>query len=157
MTWRPAMNSTKSTSAPPTEQDGEHRRTHAPQRGFEVAFAPERHRVIGARRMTASHLRLWHLSESLTTDVVVTVSELVTNAVQHGSGDIRLRVQCSAGRLLVEVSDHNPAPARMRPVHDEDTRGRGLHLVNHLAQDWGVSDGGRTTWAAFGLPVETRR
>ncbi|QQC92788.1 ATP-binding protein [Streptomyces alfalfae] len=151
------MNSTTSTSAPLAEQDGKHRRTRAPLQGFDAAFAPERHRIAGARRMTASHLRLWHLSESLTADVVVTVSELVTNAMQHGNGDIKLRVQCSADLLLVEVSDHNPAPARMRTVHDEDTRGRGLHMVDHLAQDWGVSDGGLTTWAAFGFPIETTR
>ncbi|MFD4987403.1 ATP-binding protein [Streptomyces sp. NPDC058374] len=151
------MNSTTSTTAPLAGQDCKRRGTRSPQQEFDTVFAPDRRRVAGARRMTASHLRLWHVSESLTADVVVTVSELVTNAIQHGYGDIKLRVQCNADCLLVEVSDHNPAPARMRPVHDEDTRGRGLHMIDQLAQEWGVSNGGFTTWAAFGFPVEPPR
>ncbi|MFD4790883.1 ATP-binding protein [Streptomyces sp. NPDC058459] len=151
------MNSTTSTTAPLVGQDSKSRGPRPSTLGFDAAFTPERCRVAGARRMTASQLRLWHVPESLTADVVVTVSELVTNAIQHGYGDIKLRVQCSVDRLLVEVSDHNYAPARMRPIHDEDTRGRGLHMIDQLAMDWGASDGGLTTWAAFGIPVETPR
>ncbi|MEU6451278.1 ATP-binding protein [Streptomyces sp. NPDC046979] len=148
------MNSTTSTTAPLVGQDSESRRTRPTALGFDAAFSPERCRVAGARGMTTSQLRLWHVPESLAADIV---SELVTNAIQHGSGDIKLRVQCSVDRLLVEVSDQNSAPARMRPVQDEDTRGRGLHMVDQLAMHWGVSDGGLTTWAAFGIPVETPR
>ncbi|MEU3087989.1 ATP-binding protein [Streptomyces massasporeus] len=153
------MNSTTSTTAPLVGQDSdsESRRTRPTALGFDAAFTPERCRVAGARRMTTFQLRLWHVPESLTADVVVIVSELVTNAIQHGYGEIKLRVQCSVDRLLVEVSDQNSAPARMRPVHDEDTRGRGLHMVDQLAMHWGVSDDGLTTWAAFGIPVETPR
>ncbi|NEC65935.1 ATP-binding protein [Streptomyces sp. SID9727] len=151
------MNSTTSTPAPLVGQDSESRRTRPSALGFDAAFAPERCRVASARRMTTSQLRLWRVPESLTADVVVIVSELVTNAIQHGCGDIKLRVQCSVDRLLGEVSDQNSAPARMRPVHDEDTRGRGLHMVDQLAMQWGVSDDGLTTWAACGTPVETPR
>ncbi|NEB12252.1 ATP-binding protein [Streptomyces coelicoflavus] len=151
------MNSTTSTPAPLAGQDSESRRTRPSALGFDAAFASERCRVANARRMTTSQLRLWRVPESLTADVVVIVSELVTNAIQHRCGDIKLRVQCSVDRLLVEVSDQNSAPARMRPVHDEDTRGRGLHVVDQLAMQWGVSDDGLTTWAACGIPVETPR
>lgn len=150
------MNSTTSATAPLVGQGCKRRSSRPSKLGFDAAFTPERCRVAGARRMTASQLHLWHVSKSLTADVVVIVSELVTNAIQHGSGDVKLRVQCSADRLLVEVSDHNPAPARMRPVHDEDTRGRGLRMVDQLAMDWGVSDGGLTTWAALEIPLKAQ-
>ncbi|MEU4145528.1 ATP-binding protein [Streptomyces parvulus] len=151
------MNSTTSAPAPLVGQDSESRCTRPSALGFDATFTPERCRVACARRMTTSQLRLWHVPGSLTADVVIIVSELVTNAIQHGYGDIKLRVQCSVDCLLVEVSDRNSAPARMRPVHDEDTRGRGLHMVDQLAMHWGVSDGGLTTWAAFAIPVETPR
>ncbi|MFJ6433349.1 ATP-binding protein [Streptomyces sp. NPDC091416] len=120
--------------------------------GFSVAFAPDKCQVAQMRKITAVHLRRWRVPESTVVDVVVAVSELVTNGIQHGHGAIALKALCSDGVLRVEVTDGNPSPAKLTAAGDDDLSGRGLFLVAVLAHDWGVGDGGRTTWCKFRLP-----
>ncbi|AEN10847.1 MULTISPECIES: ATP-binding protein [unclassified Streptomyces] len=116
---------------------------------FEVAVVPEPHRVAQLRLITKTFLRYRAVPAPLAQDVVVVVSELVTNSVEHGHGTVSLRVRHTGGELFVETTDDNPAPARLRPPTPDDERGRGLFLVSCLSQSWGVSDDGRTTWASF--------
>lgn len=121
---------------------------------FEVAIVPEPPRVAGVRRITAAALRYRAVPSPLALDVVLVVSELVTNAIEHGHGSVRLRVRHSGDFLLVEVTDNNPAPARLRTPAPDAERGRGLPLVAALAEEgWGVSPDGRTTWARFRVPA----
>ncbi|MFE6737540.1 ATP-binding protein [Streptomyces tubercidicus] len=122
-------------------------------RAFEVATAPDPLHVSGVRHDTAAVLRRWAVPPSLAYDVVLVVSELVSNAVEHGLGGVSLRVRRADGELCIEVSDDNPAPARLRAAGDYDVSGRGLFLVAVLARDWGVSTDGKTTWATFRLPA----
>ncbi|MFI8944141.1 ATP-binding protein [Streptomyces syringium] len=114
---------------------------------FEVAIGPDPVRVSQIRRITAAFLRHWAVPAPLIHDVVVVVSELVTNAIQHGRGTVRLRIRHTGDELRVEVTDDNAAPARMRAAGDEDVCGRGLSLVAALVHEWGVGEDGRTTWA----------
>jgi hypothetical protein len=78
-------------------------------------------------------------------------SELVTNSVRHagsGEGDwISFDVALSPTALRVEVSDHGPgfAPAPRRPAPDQPA-GRGLFLVDALADRWGSAEGGTRVW-----------
>lgn len=117
---------------------------------FAVSFASDPTRVRHIRRITSAHLRLWKVTGPTADNVVLSVSELVTNAIQHGGhGDIGLRVRYTAGDLRVDVTDGNPASAVLRSAGDDDVSGRGLLLVSRLAKDWGVDDHGRTTWCAF--------
>jgi anti-sigma regulatory factor (Ser/Thr protein kinase) len=90
-------------------------------------------------------------------DVELLVSELATNAVVHARTQLRLTL-CRAGRKLrIEVGDDDPTPPRvfLRP---DPLRpgGRGMCLVNSLADDWGVdlTDEGKTVW--FELAVRSR-
>ncbi|GAA5066917.1 hypothetical protein GCM10023336_49090 [Streptomyces similanensis] len=85
-------------------------------------------------------------------DVLLVVSELVTNAYRYGTepGDSLLVVILKAAdRVRVEVHD----PVRRRLVLREETgervRGRGLHIVEALAARWGVEDRplGKMVWA----------
>lgn len=76
-------------------------------------------------------------------------SELVTNALQHGSGDVRLSFDCVGGVLRVRVTDDSPRqPVLDRSLRGE--RGRGLLLVESMAMSWGfapdLSSGGKTVW-----------
>jgi len=79
------------------------------------------------------------------------VSELVTNSVRHGGSGaddaIGLEVVLSPSTLRVEVSDSGPGfqPAPARPGPD-DAGGRGLYLVDSLADRWGSADGGTRVW-----------
>ncbi|MER7224271.1 ATP-binding protein [Streptomyces rubradiris] len=120
---------------------------------FEVVIAPDPFRVAQIRRITRATLRYRALPTPLVQDVVLVVSELVTNAIEHGHGTVRLRVRHTGGSLLVEVIDNNPAPARLRTPTAVAERGRGLVLVSVVAQAWGVSRDGKTTWCRFRVPA----
>ncbi|WP_433860177.1 ATP-binding protein [Streptomyces kronopolitis] len=123
-------------------------RQHQAARRFTVSFAPDKARVGGMRRITSAHLRLWKIAGPTAADTLLTVSELVTNAIQHASGDnIALTVVLVDEELRVEVTDGNPEPAQMAFADDTDESGRGLFIVAVIARDWGVSDHGTTTWA----------
>lgn len=120
---------------------------------FEVSFAPENSRVAHMRRITAAFLRKWDVCGQLAENIVLAVSELVTNAIQHGHGEVRLRVRYAAGELRIEVTDGNPEPAKLRTVGDDEVSGRGLFLIAVLSQDWDVSDDGKTIWCIFRVPA----
>ncbi|MFI5662242.1 ATP-binding protein [Streptomyces sp. NPDC051684] len=105
--------------------------------------------VPRARRTTAAVLRQWSLPDALVEDARLVVSELVSNAITHGSGDVRLRLRHDNHELRILVTDDSTAPARRRRAGAEDLNGRGLHLVACLSLRWGVADGGRTTYAVI--------
>jgi anti-sigma regulatory factor (Ser/Thr protein kinase) len=101
--------------------------------------------------------RLADLPREVTDDVLLVVSELVTNAVQHGLPDIVLRVDADSARIRIEVSDGNdelPDIAQAEPAVDRPT-GRGLLIVTATAADWGVERTphvpGKCVWAEVTL------
>lgn len=126
---------------------------HQTALGFAVAFTPDRARVGRMRRIATAHLRLWRVSGPTAENIVLAVSELVANAIEHGCGDMGLTVLYAREEVRVEVTDGNPAPAKLTFADDEDVSGRGLFLVAVLAQDWGVSGDGRSTWCVFRVPA----
>jgi anti-sigma regulatory factor (Ser/Thr protein kinase) len=102
-----------------------------------------------ARRMTVELLRGWGLGQ-LTDTGELLVSELVGNAVRHtGARTFGLRVTRRRGWVRVEVRDPSRAlPCLVPIVRELDERGRGLFLVDMLADRWGVDllPRGKTTW-----------
>ncbi len=94
-------------------------------------------------------------------DLLVAVSELVTNAVRHADvgpdARIDLRVRRFDDRIRVEVTDEGTGftkPADVRPLEAGQDHGCGLAMVDEFADRWGVDRGGGTTvW----LEVETPR
>jgi len=121
-------------------------------RHFEVDFAPAEERVQQMRRITTARLRHWGLG-MLVDSATLIVSELVTNAIQHGHGEVLLKVAYDAHALRIEVTDSNPAPALMRTTGEADEHGRGLRLVAMVSEGWGVSRDGKTTWAILTVPA----
>ncbi|MFD7716162.1 ATP-binding protein [Streptomyces sp. NPDC059814] len=74
-------------------------------------------------------------------DILVCVSELATNAVQHGvpqGGNFLLKVDTDAHRVRIECHDAKRQRPRLRKPDGNDTHGRGLLLVEALASRWGV-------------------
>ncbi|RPE44013.1 serine phosphatase RsbU (regulator of sigma subunit) [Streptomyces sp. Ag109_O5-1] len=89
-------------------------------------------------------------------EVMVVVSELVTNAVVHAGTDVEVDWWLEAGEetaFVVEVTDHHPSRApRDHPgetPYETPEYGRGLRLVASLAESWGVTyrTGAKTVWA----------
>ncbi|MEU2655320.1 ATP-binding protein [Streptomyces sp. NPDC007325] len=76
--------------------------------------------------------------EPLAETLVLLISELVTNAVVHTGCPAVLRMLFAAeGGVRVEVADRSDRPPRPRHAAGEDTNGRGLELVDGLADRWG--------------------
>ncbi|MEA2685795.1 MAG: hypothetical protein QOE93_990 [Actinomycetota bacterium] len=78
--------------------------------------------------------------------IVLLVSELVTNAVRHGCGEVGLTVRHLGGHARIEVSDGSRLVPLMGPPNIDG--GRGLHIVAELAARWGVDRHiqGKTVW-----------
>lgn len=71
-------------------------------------------------------------------DAALLVSELVTNAVQHGGDPIVVTATCSDRRLRVEVHDSNTELPTFGNPETRDEAGRGLWLVKLLATAWAI-------------------
>lgn len=81
------------------------------------------------------------------------VSELVTNAIVHAQTAFTVRIITSEHAVLVEVSDQTPGTVRAHSADPHEPHGRGLHIVQTLADRWGVRDTrsstGKTVWFAL--------
>lgn len=80
--------------------------------------------------------------EPLAETLILLISELVTNAVVHTGCPAVLRMlfgsgAAEAGTVRVEVADTSARPPSPRHAEGEDTNGRGLELVDGLADRWG--------------------
>ncbi|MDH2414569.1 ATP-binding protein [Nocardioides sp. CER19] len=83
------------------------------------------------------------------------VSELVSNAILHGSDPIQVRVRGTASHPRIEVRDasvETPVlPAPLTLDHDDDlllTFGRGLSIVSRCSKAWGaeIEADGKVVW-----------
>jgi anti-sigma regulatory factor (Ser/Thr protein kinase) len=96
-----------------------------------------------ARQFTRSTLTSWQDGDGgdNVEDVVLAVSELVTNALLHGHGTPVVRLLGSGDRVRVEVCDDSP----LLPVSHRvtPTSGLGLRVVEQLSSAWGASRRGR--------------
>ena len=104
--------------------------------------------VSDARRTLRE--RCHHLPQPVLDDVLLLTSELVTNAVQHGAGEIHCCLRSGPQGLRVEVSEAGsslPHPVELGP---DALSGRGLHIVDTVAARWGAapdpSNHGKTVW-----------
>ncbi|RSN55167.1 anti-sigma regulatory factor [Amycolatopsis sp. WAC 04182] len=89
-----------------------------------------------ARAMARGQAMRAGLTDDRAGDVELVVTELLANSVDHGGGQGRLSVWPETGLLVCEVRDtgHLTDPlAGRRPARAGQLRGRGLLLINHLA------------------------
>ncbi|MEU7254887.1 ATP-binding protein [Streptomyces rimosus] len=80
------------------------------------------------------------------------VSELVTNAIRHGGRRCRLRLATGPTGMTIEVHDDGRSLPVLRPLTADDTGGRGMALVDSLAQQLEVTcdrAGGKTVRAVL--------
>ncbi|MFB6555016.1 ATP-binding protein [Streptomyces sp. NPDC056405] len=108
------------------------------------------------RRIAAARLRYCGL-ESMTDDVMLIVSELLTNALQHsGAAEISLAITVDDEALRVRVRDGMPITGAARSPEECAESGRGLLLVDALAKErsgaWGFGDAGAEPGAVCLFP-----
>ncbi|MEU4098446.1 ATP-binding protein [Streptomyces sp. NPDC026673] len=122
---------------------------------FRLRLPAQASSVGVARRQVRSALSRWDLAE-LADDAGLVVSELFTNAVLHsGSEYVACLLWTAGGKLHVEIVDEGRGAEGplARTAADGDENGRGLALVAHLAEGWGVRPPaygtGRAVWATL--------
>jgi len=110
--------------------------------------------VAGAAARRVVRMRLGHfLTVETLEDVLLVVSELVSNAVLHGRGDIELRLAYDGSRVTGDVVDQGAS--FVRPVHrlaHGQIGGNGLHIVDRVASCWGINDDAAHVWFEISAP-----
>lgn len=92
-------------------------------------------------------------------DVLLMVSEMVSNACLHAGGPREFVLRLAPGRLRMEVGDGSPEPPRRRTASDPSLPGgHGLLVLERLARNWGwepYGDGrtGKKVWAEVPSPL----
>jgi anti-sigma regulatory factor (Ser/Thr protein kinase) len=135
--------------------------SHGSPRHVRMAALPSA--VPWARRILRHMLREWRL-EGMSDPAQLLVSELVTNAVvasvsradqdQDSWPMIGLTLQVTDTVLHMEVSDSSSALPALQEADLTGERGRGLVLVDFLADSWGhrATGGGKVVWCTVVIP-----
>ena len=118
-------------------------------------FQQDAQSARAARRFVTQALSDYDDEGDLTDTVTLLVSELVTNAVIHAGSDVEVVVRLTATAARIEVTDTSASAIAPRDAAADEDSGRGLALVETLAQRWGVRpapDGGKTVWFEVSRP-----
>ncbi|WP_227025263.1 ATP-binding protein [Streptomyces tsukubensis] len=125
---------------------------------------PRSRRSVGrARTLFTEQARCWKLPQGVTETAVLLLSELMTNAVVHAkvSQGREVWARCALraeGTLRVEVLDADETPPTPRHASADDEGGRGLALIEALAERWGSEPRepgiGKTVWFELSVPGE---
>lgn len=132
-----------------------------------------------ARAFVRRTCEQWNLG-AICEDLSLPVSEIVTNVILHAGTDLELTVRLTRSFVEVGVRDHNPRMPIVRPVHldltDETTStlrtvggdtvivgnanagtgGRGLPIVDAVADEWGIEQyhDGKVVWFRIAVNVD---
>ncbi|MER5361678.1 SpoIIE family protein phosphatase [Streptomyces sp. NPDC002785] len=112
--------------------------------------------LSSARHMIRAAVRAWG-AKARADEVELAADELVTNALMHTDGGAIVTVRVLTGperRLRVDVEDRSSALPRRRDAGEAGVSGRGLMLVDRLADLWGVEPrgSGKCVWCEFVIP-----
>ena len=105
--------------------------------------------VPAARHLVGELLRVWQ-SPHDHDDAALLVTELVSNVADHvgGEADLTVEVSLAEAWLRIAVVDGSAIRPVVRELSMGHPRGRGLQMVQSIADRWGVEDhdGGKRIW-----------
>ena len=105
-----------------------------------------------ARRLVADRLR-GH--DPIIVDMAtLMVSELVTNSIRHATGPVAINLEVTTDRLRIDVSDAGPGTPFLRAPSPGENSGRGLRIIDELADAWGMTSNpetGNNVWFVLEL------
>jgi anti-sigma regulatory factor (Ser/Thr protein kinase) len=118
--------------------------------------------VLARETRSASVARSWlrgfldgvGMPEPVQADAALVISELVTNALRHGLGEIVARAKIGDdGHVDVSVTDSGSEQPELQAVDPGRVGGVGLHVVAQVSDEWGVAQfpGGKTAWARIAI------
>jgi anti-sigma regulatory factor (Ser/Thr protein kinase) len=114
-----------------------------------IDLPPSPHSVPTARHMVDELLRAWRVPHDRQ-DAALLVTELVANVVDHSQSEANftLELTFSDGWLRVSVADGSSVQPVLRELSQDRSRGRGLFLVQAIADRWGSEEhhGGKRVW-----------
>ncbi len=101
-----------------------------------------------ARAFLMRLLNGWGLDEDVIDDASLLTTELLSNAVRHGAGAVKLRIQVREGVVEVRVHDDGDDLPEVNHADPTSTGGRGLWIVECVSDDWGsdLEDPGKSVW-----------
>jgi len=105
-----------------------------------------------ARAWIAAFLDAHGVPEARRRDAVLVVSELVTNALRYGLGEVVARASIEhRDEIHLAVTDSGDELPVVLPADPERVGGIGLRVVDQLSAEWGVTPfpGGKTVWATL--------
>ena len=114
----------------------------------EVAhFGAEGTSAGAARRFVSATLAAWG-AEALEDAATLLASELVSNVVLHAGTDLDIVLRRPEGRVRIEVHDRDHRLPIRKHYSVTATTGRGLGMLEDLAQDWGAetTPAGKVVW-----------
>jgi anti-sigma regulatory factor (Ser/Thr protein kinase) len=113
------------------------------------ACAPQSPGLV--RRFVSDTLRGWGLDE-LIDDSALIAAELATNAVVHGDSDVTVSLSRRTPGVRLVVGDANPRVPSLRSPAELSRGGRGLRIVDAIADRWGYerTSDGKHVWADIG-------
>lgn len=112
-----------------------------------VTFANSRAAASGARHFATATARDWGLAPMISV-LALLVTELVTNAVLHADSAGVLSLSEIEAGMRVDVADVSTTPPTLLAIDFTASSGRGLRLVDELADSWGVDlhADGKVVW-----------
>ncbi|GAA3368324.1 hypothetical protein GCM10017744_083890 [Streptomyces antimycoticus] len=143
------------TMSPSLPNDPEqHRRTGSPDihttpQELALRLATDPAAVGRARRAATGALRGWGVPDTTADDIVLMVDELVTNAIEHATGPVWLRLRLRRGCCVIcKVEDGCQEAPQLRHSDPDAENGRGLFLVSALADAFGarITTTGKVIW-----------
>jgi anti-sigma regulatory factor (Ser/Thr protein kinase) len=118
----------------------------------ERTFAGEAASVASARSFVAT--AVGDVAPDDLQSITLMVSELATNSVRHAQSSFRVEVERTDHRVRVAVHDRGDGTPEVQAPTADRPSGRGLHIVEVLADDWGVEQGpggAKAVWFSLGL------
>ena len=102
-------------------------------------------------RAAAERVLSGRYSDARLADILIVISELVTNALAHTGGACNLVIHRFDQCVVVEVHDDDIPARTQQSRRAGDLLGRGLGVVQTLAERWGIErlDTGKCVWAEF--------
>jgi anti-sigma regulatory factor (Ser/Thr protein kinase) len=121
-----------------------------------IDLRPTARSVVTARRVVGEFLTAWSAPHDRL-DAELLVSEIVANVVDHAGGEslLTLEISLSDTWLRISVADGSAIRPVVQELDHEAPRGRGMQLVEAIADRWGAEDhqGGKRVWLELDAPV----
>lgn len=120
----------------PRRRGGVRRALRRVWRELLIPIAPKDNAAVAALRDVArSAMVWWNVPVERRADVLLTLSELATNALVHTDGPLRVRLTCRRGTVRLDIADSSPvlAHTRVPDLHADAPHGWGLTIAETLA------------------------